>query len=250
VVVSTSTSVTNTNNTTSGSWAVNVSDADGSYRLAPGSIAAAYGQNLAPAAGPQPGSTLPTTLGGISVTVKDSAGVSRQAGLYYVGQNQVNYVLPAGTAPGVAAITVGKTAGAALIAPVAPSLFSGDSSGKGAAASIAIRVDAKGNQVAVPSYQCTSKGCSTVPMDLGASTDTLVLELYGTGIQGRSSLASVVAQIGGIPATVQYAGAQTQYDGLDQVNLFVPRTLAGAGEVPVILTVDGITANVVTVNIK
>jgi uncharacterized protein (TIGR03437 family) len=41
-----------------------------------------------------------------------------------------------------------------------------------------------------------------------------------------------------------------QFDGLDQVNVYVPRSLAGAGEVPVILTVDGITANVVTINIK
>ena len=87
-------------------------------------------------------------------------------------------------------------------------------------------------------------------MDLGASTDILVVELYGTGIRGNSSLSNVVAQIGGVPATVAYAGSQMQYDGLDQVNLYVPRSLAGAGEVPVVLTVDGITANVVTVNIK
>jgi len=49
---------------------------------------------------------------------------------------------------------------------------------------------------------------------------------------------------------VAYAGPQPQFAGLDQVNLYVPRSLAGAGEVPVILTVDGVTANVVTVNIK
>jgi len=34
------------------------------------------------------------------------------------------------------------------------------------------------------------------------------------------------------------------------VNLIVPRSLAGAGEVPVVLTVDGQTANVVTVTVK
>ena len=87
-------------------------------------------------------------------------------------------------------------------------------------------------------------------MDLGAPTDILVVELCGTGIRGRSSLSDVAAQIGGVPAAVAYAGPQTQFNGLDQVNLYVPRSLAGAGKVPVILTVDGVTANVVIVNVK
>jgi hypothetical protein len=34
------------------------------------------------------------------------------------------------------------------------------------------------------------------------------------------------------------------------VNVYVPRSLAGAGEVPVVVTVDGLTAKVVTINIK
>jgi len=101
----------------------------------------------------------------------------------------------------------------------------------------------------VPVFQCGSNGCSSLPMDLGDPSDILVVELYGTGIRGRSSLAGVTAQIGGVPAIVAYAGPQPQFPGLDQVNLYVPRSLAGAGEVPVIVTVDGVTANVVTVNI-
>jgi uncharacterized protein (TIGR03437 family) len=247
VVVLSSSAVTNANNTTSGTWVANVSDADGSYRLAPNSIAAAYGQNLAPAPGPPPGATLPTSLGGVSVAVKDSAGVSRLAELYYVGQNQINYVVPAGTAAGVATVTIGKTVSAALVATVGPGLFT---EGGTVAAALAIRASASGTQVPVAVFQCASAGCSTVPMDLGASTDTLVLELYGTGIRGRSSMTNVVAEIGGVPAQVVYASAQPQFDGLDQVNIYVPRSLAGAGEVPVVLTVDGVTANVVTVNVK
>jgi uncharacterized protein (TIGR03437 family) len=87
-------------------------------------------------------------------------------------------------------------------------------------------------------------------MPLGAATDILVVEFYGTGIAGRSSLSNVTAQIGGVNATVAYAGAQSQYPGLDQVNVYVPRALAGAGEVPVVLTVDGVTANVVTISVQ
>jgi uncharacterized protein (TIGR03437 family) len=145
---------------------------------------------------------------------------------------------------------LGKTASAALIAPVGPGLFSADGSGRGVAAALAVRASADGTQVPVAVFQCGLAGCASVPMDLGASTDILVVELYGTGIRGRSSLSNVVAQVGGVPATVAYAGPQPQFDGLDQVNVYAPRSLAGAGEVPVVLTVDGVTANVVTVNIK
>ncbi|HYL77054.1 MAG TPA: hypothetical protein VEU96_22755 [Bryobacteraceae bacterium] len=242
--------VTNATNITTGQWVVNVSDADSGYRLAPESIAVAYGQNLAGTTALPTGSTLPAALGGISVTVKDSAGGSRPAGLYYVSPTQVDYLVPAGTAAGVATVTVGNTASAALIAPVAPGLFAINGTGKGVAAALAVRASADGTQFAVPVFFCAASGCFAAPMDLGAPTDILVVELYGTGIRGRSSLANVVASIGGVPAVVAYAGPQPQFAGLDQVNLYVPRSLAGAGEVPIILTVDGVTANVVTVNIK
>jgi len=189
-------------------------------------------------------------LGGVTVTVKDSAGVSRPAGLYYVSHGQIDYLMPAGTAPGVATVTVGKTASAALISSVAPGLFTANGNGKGVAAAIAVRVSSNGAKVPVQVFQCGGAGCVSVPMDLGAPTDTLVVELYGTGIRGRTSPSNVVAQIRGVPAQIAYAASQLQFDGLDQVNVYVPRSLAGAGEVPVVLTVDGITANVVTINIK
>ena len=250
VVVAASTAVTNSNNVSSGPWIANVSNADGGYRLAPGSIAVAYGQNLAPSLVPAGVQPLPPTLAGLTVTVKDSAGVSRPAGLYYVSPGQVAYVVPQGTARGVATVTVGNTPSAALIAPVGPGLLTADGSGSGVALAAAVRASADGTQVPVPVFQCGSAGCHSVPMDLGSSTDTLVVVFYGTGIRGRSSLGNVVAQIGGEPAKVLYAGGQSQYDGLDQVNIVVPSSLAGAGEVPVVLTVDGGTANVVTIDIK
>jgi uncharacterized protein (TIGR03437 family) len=60
-------------------------------------------------------------------------------------------------------------------------------------------------------------------------------------------LSAVTATIGGVPA-VLYAGAQGTYVGLDQVNLGpLSTSLAGRGEVPISLTVDGKAANTVTV---
>jgi len=72
-----------------------------------------------------------------------------------------------------------------------------------------------------------------------------------TGLQSGAELAgAVTATIGGVNAPVEYAGAVSGYTGLDQVNLRVPRSLMGRGEVNIVLTADGRTSNTVTVNIK
>jgi uncharacterized protein (TIGR03437 family) len=249
VLVVNSTSVTNSNNTTTGSYQANLSNADGSYRVAPGSIASAWGQFPVAAPAAFSGATLPLTLGGITVMVRDSAGVSRQAGLYYASPQLINYVVPPGTAPGVATVTIGSSVGAAFAGAVAPTLYAANGYGQGVAAAIAVRVASNGKQTPVPVFQC-SPSCTATPMSLGAATDILAVAFYGTGIAGLSSQSNVTAQIGGVNATVAYAGTQTQFPGLDQVNLYVPKSLAGAGEVPVVLTVDGVTANVVTISIQ
>lgn len=89
------------------------------------------------------------------------------------------------------------------------------------------------------------------PLDLGGPTDRLVLTLYGTGISGFSGLQNVAASIGGAVAQILYIGPQqASSSGRDEVDLVVPRSLAGAGKVPVVLTVDGQTANVVTVSLQ
>ena len=87
-------------------------------------------------------------------------------------------------------------------------------------------------------------------MDLGPAGSHLALVLYGTGIRGRSTLANVTCDIGGITVPVDYAGGQPQYAGLDQVNVTVPPALAGRGEVGITLSVDGQTSNTLKVNIK
>ena len=58
------------------------------------------------------------------------------------------------------------------------------------------------------------------------------------------------AKIGGVDADVKFIGAQNDFAGLDQINILVPRSLAGRGEVDLILTVDGVQANVVRISIK
>jgi uncharacterized protein (TIGR03437 family) len=87
-------------------------------------------------------------------------------------------------------------------------------------------------------------------MNLGNPTDQLYVLLYGTGLRNFSSMQNVNVTIGGVLATVAYLGVQSQYPALDQMNVIVPHSLVGAGEVPIVLTVDGQTANVVTISLK
>jgi uncharacterized protein (TIGR03437 family) len=92
--------------------------------------------------------------------------------------------------------------------------------------------------------------CTATPIDLGAETDIVVVTLFGTGLRKNTDLTRVRATIGGVDAPVLFAGAQGQFAGLDQVNLQLSRSLQGRGEVPIILTVDGQTANTSTINVR
>ena len=76
------------------------------------------------------------------------------------------------------------------------------------------------------------------------------LTLFGTGLRKNSGLTGVKATIGGIDTPVAYAGTQGQFDGLDQVNVRIPTGTRGKGEVSIVLTVDGQSANTVTIRVQ
>lgn len=224
--------------------------------VTPESIASIYGSNLAPATQQANTQPPPQSLAGVTLTITDSAGTARIAPLMYVSPTQINFVVPAATAPGAASFSI-ATGGAApltttsTIQSVAPTLFSMSGDGRGVAAATAIEAPVSNPQLQtpVPVFQCTASGCTATPIQLTAST-TLYLTLYGTGIRNRSALAQVTANINGTNVPVLYAGPQASYAGLDQVNLSLPVSLSGSGDVNVVLTVDGQIANVVTINIQ
>ena len=121
------------------------------------------------------------------------------------------------------------------------------------AAALAVHVKPDGSQswhyVFTPEAPPGSR--SSTPIDMGPDNETVFLVLFGTGIRGRSQLSAVRAVVAGVPADVEYAGAQLDFVGLDQVNLRIPRTpTMPHGEVDVVLTVDERPANKVTVNMK
>lgn len=225
--------------------------------LAAESIVSAFGVGLATSTVVADTTPLPTTLAGTTVKVRDSLGVERLAPLFFVSSSQINYLLPSGTATGTATITVTSgngtlSVGTVQIAPVAPGLFTANASGQGVPAAGVFRLKADGTQSNEPVAQFdTATGrFVAVPIDLGPEGEQVFLILFGTGFRAASSLNNVTARIGGTNAEVLFAGSQGGFAGLDQTNLRIPRSLAGRGEVDVVLTVDGKPANTVRINIK
>ena len=236
--------------------ALNVQSAAASISaIAPDSLASIYGSNLAATTAQAASLPLPTSLGGITVSVKDAAGAARIAPLLYVSPSQINLMVPDGTAVGPATLTISgggtNTTAIATVQTIAPALFSMNSAGTGVAAATAIQTQA-GNpqaQFQIPVFNCTGSVCQSVPINLGVDTP-VYLTLYGTGIRDVTSLKNVAVTINGVSVPVLYAGAQPSFAGLDQVNVALPLTLRGSGEANVVLTVDGQVSNTVTINIQ
>jgi uncharacterized protein (TIGR03437 family) len=127
------------------------------------------------------------------------------------------------------------------LARVAPGLFMVDVS-RLVAANV-IRVRANGQQLVESPYSVDGGVLHGAPVDLGPVGDKVVLVLYATGLRGRNGLGDVTATIGGVNAVVEYAGPQNQFPGFDQVNVVLPRSLAGRGSVDVVVTVEGQASN-------
>ncbi len=230
--------------------------------LAPGMIVAGFGEKLAESTEAAVSLPLPEQLAGVSVEVTDEDGIPRAAPLFLVSPGQINFEMPEGAGAGTATIAVRNVRTSRVVATytvtiddVAPGLFAANQNGRNAAAAVAVWVTPVTPPASWPSqltFQCGQApgSCVTVPLGMGGESDKLYLYLYGTGIRGRSGLGAVRATIGGTTATVEYAGPAPGFAGLDQVNVVVPRSLAGRGEVPVVLTVEGKVSNTVTVQFQ
>jgi uncharacterized protein (TIGR03437 family) len=225
-------------------------------RLAPGSIGVAFGSGLSTAT---QGATLPlpTNLAGTQVRIIDVAGTERLAPLFFVSPTQVNYQIPDNTPVGRVEIRVTSSdgilsTGTVEIAMTAPGIFTANSNGSGVAAANILRVHQNGAQLVEPVAMLAAGTNQFVSreIDLSPTDEDVFLVLFGTGIRGRSSLTGVSVTIGGQPMQVTFAGEQGSFIGLDQVNVRLSRSLIGRGVVDVVLTVDGVTANTVTVQFK
>ncbi len=228
----------------------NVPPGSTSSVFAPDSIVTAYGSGLATATTAASGS-LSTSLGGTTVTVTDSAGASAPAQLFYVSPSQVNWAVPANVALGAATVAVksgdGSTHnGSVTIVDVQPALITLNSAGLIAGGILRVKPD--GTQVNENLYSVDASG-AVVAAPVDVTTGQVYLIFYGTGFR-RASAGQVTASINGASLPVAYAGAQGSFVGLDQVNVQLPASLAGAGDVPLILTVGGKQSNTARITFK
>jgi uncharacterized protein (TIGR03437 family) len=222
--------------------------------FAPQQIVTAFGSGFASQVISASNAILPATLGDTSIVITDSRGQSSSAPLLYVSSSQANFLIPSGLAAGAAILKVNRTSGTVLtgtltIASSSPGLFSANGNGAGVASAQAESVTSSGTAVPLSVYSCqrgVALSCLSTPVNVATAPGTVYLELYGTGFRGAGTLNAYVA---GQLLPVQFAGAQGQYQGLDQVNIALPKSLAGMGEVSVYLVADGQISNMVTVNI-
>ena len=225
--------------------------------LASEQIVAAYGTGLATTTLPATTLPLPTNLGGTTVSVRDSQGMSRLAPLFFVSPLQVNYQTPPGTALGAATVTITSSDGVisvgnVTIANVAPGIFTLNTSGQGLPAAIALRVKADGAQIFEPiaMFDVGQNAFTPIPIDLGPEGERVFLILFGTGWRGAGGTQNSSVTLGGVAPESFSLGAQGDLVGLDQSNILIPRSLAGRGEIDLVLTVNGKAANTVKVSIR
>jgi uncharacterized protein (TIGR03437 family) len=132
------------------------------------------------------------------------------------------------------------------IGTVSPGLFT--LTGSGLAAALVLRVISGIQQPLEPVYQVASGSVAALPIDLGPATNQVYLEMYGTGIRGARQ---VTVTVGGVSVPVLYAAGAPGYAGEDQVNIGpLPPSLAGKGNVNIVLNADGQEANPVNVTIQ
>ncbi|MBX3277285.1 MAG: NF038122 family metalloprotease [Acidobacteria bacterium] len=229
---------------------------DGS-EIAPESIAAVFGSNLAIGVRSATATPLPAAILGTSVEVRDSIGRRSLASLFFVSSGQINFQIPPGMTPGPATVAIrsGDDRLAIVrinIANLAPGLFAANSDGTGAAAANVLRV--RGAAQSFEEFARLDAALNRfvpVLVDLGPEGDLVFLILYGTGLRFRSENAAVSATVGEIPTTAPFIGPAGGFIGLDQINLGpIPRSLAGRGLVDIRITIDGKTTNVVQAAFK
>ena len=226
------------------------SAASGVNPIASGSIVSVY----------TAGASLSTSPGDVSIGLVDAEGTSFPLQIFSISPHQINAAVPDAAASGQATLTVatpgGSSSSSTLIVPVAPGIFAANGNGMGAAAAQLVVTHADGSQTVSLIYQCPggAGSCIAVPVSLGsAAADQATLVLYGTGVHNRARLAdvtlSIVAPTSSQALPVVCAGPVSGFTGLDQVNVPLPRGLAGAGPVTVAVSIAGTFSNFLSLNI-
>lgn len=210
---------------------------------APGALQTIFGANLASSTVSATDTPLPTTLGGVTVTV-----AGRPVPLLYVSPTQINFQLPPEVTPGRLEVVVSRGSTAIARAPLsidvsAPGIFLQIYTDPTRAA--ALNADYTPN---VPSRPVAAGGYVLLFMTgLGSVTPSIA----GGQVAPLSPLSvsqlARSATVGPRPVTVQFAGKAPGTLG-DQVNLQIPPDLA-PGDYSVSVTVNGVPSNAAIISV-
>ncbi len=228
--------------------------------LAPGSIVSVFGQNLASSTAAASNAPLPRSLGGMTLNI---GGVN--APLYYSSSGQVNAQIPFETAAGTPqAYALVSRAGQNVITdsetvtiiPAKPGIFTINAQGQGAV------------QIANTTTFAAPTGSVPGALAQPARRGVDFLTIYCTGLgavnnppasgsaAGSNPLSTTVTlptvTIGGVnaPLTNGFSGLSPGFVGLYQVNVQVPAGVATGSAVPLIVTMNGVASNTVTIAVQ
>jgi uncharacterized protein (TIGR03437 family) len=192
-----------------------------------GSALAPPGTNLASCTSP-----LPLSLAGVSAMVN---GIP--AAVEYAAPGQVNVLLPLETPAGQAVLGLSNNGQvASYVFPVslaAPGIFVDAATGFLAGAESA----ARGAEIA---FYITGQG------DVSPAIASNIAITPPAALP--KPLLPVSVTIGGVPATVAYAGLPYYFEGLTQINVIVPTGLT-TGSQPVVVTVGGVASPAAHLNV-
>lgn len=182
--------------------------------------------------------SLPIELNGVSISVNGAA-----AGLFFVSPGQINFVVPPGLTPTTGTVTYpvvinnnGTTIRSTIqISITQPDIFvMTDNFGSNRAAVLNIT-----NPLSAGSPEPFSVTTTFVNSSGQTETDPTILRIFLTGIRRITDKSQVTVTIGTttLSGTAIVQVMQSDLPGTDQIDVTLPATLAGAGDVPVIVTV-------------
>jgi uncharacterized protein (TIGR03437 family) len=227
----------------------------GSYSSAatpsPGELVSIFGLQLADGFGQAQSLPLATTLQNATLVLG-----GRLLPLVFTVGGQINAQIPYDIPPGTVQQMIAQR-GTKLSVPqpvriraAEPAIFSTDSSGKGQGHIYAIT--AAGQQVLADASNPVTAGNVLVIYctGLGNVDPTVTAGSAVPGDQLRNAIGPVTLTIGGVNASIAFAGLTPGLTGLYQVNVTVPAGIAPGNQVPVVLAVDGAPGPPVTMAVK
>ena len=232
------------------SGVVNAASFAASTPVAPGSIAAVFGNLFLGGSMAATSTPLPANLSGLAMQFDGSSS----APLFYASATQANVQIPwelSGKPGSLLSVTASGVANAfgqgVTLAPYAPGIFSINGTGSGQGA-----------------IQNSSFQLVDISNPAHAGSTTIVIYCTGLGTvtnqppTGQIALANPLSQtttlplvyIGGVAASVSFSGLVPGEVGLYQVNAIVPGGVAPGLLVPVSLAIGGVSSNTVTIVVQ